>query len=105
MMGHRRSAASRNVMPPANYNYQRIGGNNPLPCPQCLVLYEFTTLADSVEGALRSYQKIKAGNEYDLQSAVALEGPISMAADVQHNTFRVSRCSEHGAGLAVSRVS
>lgn len=46
-------------------------------------------LSDNVDGPLRSFQRIRTGDEIDLQSAVALEGPISMAADVQHNTFRV----------------
>ena len=46
-------------------------------------------VAENVMAPLRSYQRVKPGDEEDLKSAVALMGPISMAADVQHNTFRV----------------
>ena len=41
---------------------------------------------------LRSYQRVKKGNEKDLISAVALEGPIAAGIDASHNTFRVGPC-------------
>ena len=44
---------------------------------------------DCVDAALHGYQRVKHGDEKDLQSAVAMEGPISIAVDAQHNTFRV----------------
>ena len=40
--------------------------------------------------AFRSYQRVSTGSEYALQSAVALQGPIAIAMDALHNTFRVS---------------
>jgi cathepsin L len=37
---------------------------------------------------LRSFQRVKRGNEEDLMSAVAMEGPIAAGIDASHNTFR-----------------
>ena len=45
--------------------------------------------AGTVTAAFRSYQRVSAGDEAALQSAVALEGPIAIAMDALHNTFRV----------------
>ena len=42
---------------------------------------------------LRSFQRVKRGNEEDLMSAVAMEGPIAAGIDASHNTFRVSAMS------------
>ena len=59
------------------------------PCRTNFSTHLGPTIADNTAGSMRSYQKIKSGDEEDLQLAVALEGPIAFAADVQHNTFRV----------------
>lgn len=77
---HSESAVSRNVS--KAYTRQRQNQFS-------LFLSLFT---DNVYGSMRSYQRIKTADEEDLQLAVALEGPVSMAADVQHNTFRVGFC-------------
>ena len=39
--------------------------------------------------AIRNVIRVMKNSEPDLQAAVALEGPVSMAIDGSHNTFRV----------------
>ena len=43
-----------------------------------------------MQAAFRSFQRVRSGDESDLQTAVALEGPIAVAVDAKHNTFRVN---------------
>ncbi len=45
----------------------------------------------SVTAPFRSYQRVYTGDELALQSAVALQGPIAIAVDALHNTFRVKK--------------
>ena len=44
----------------------------------------------NIGAIISSYQRIQYGDESALRSAVALQGPISVAVDGSHNTFRVS---------------
>lgn len=39
--------------------------------------------------SMSNYQLVKKGDEGDLQVAVAMQGPVTVAVDATHNTFRV----------------
>lgn len=49
---------------------------------------------NKVMTSIRSVMRVEKGSEADLQAAVALEGPVALAVDGNHNAFRVSegRC-------------
>ena len=40
--------------------------------------------------------RVEKGSEADLQAAVALEGPVALAVDGNHNAFRVSEDTYQG---------
>lgn len=45
---------------------------------------------DTVGATVRGLVRIKKGSVRDLQAAVALVGPVTIAIDHQHAAFRVS---------------
>ena len=45
---------------------------------------------NKIAASMSNYQRVKKGNEEDLQMAVAMQGPVAVAVDAAHNTFRVS---------------
>ena len=44
---------------------------------------------NKVGASMSNYQLVKKGDEADLQVAVAMQGPVAVAVDATHNTFRV----------------
>ena len=45
---------------------------------------------NKIGASIRYIVKVKEGVEKDLQAAIALEGPVAVAVDGNHNAFRVS---------------
>lgn len=62
-------------------------------------------LESGVGATMRNYQKVKKGDESDLQSAVAMQGPVAVAVDATHNTFRVSNHLHGHSGVILQQSS
>ena len=44
---------------------------------------------NKMAASMSNYQRVRKGDENDLQAAVAMQGPVVVAVDASHNTFRV----------------
>ena len=69
------------------------GLNSELTYPYAGVSKRCRFNTSRIVASMSGYQRVKKGDEHDLQIAVAMQGPVVVAVDATHNTFRV-RCTD-----------